>query len=352
MFFLRHILSKQGESMMNYGIWNNKGGVGKSFLSFTLALEHAHNNPNKKIILADMCPQANLSEMILGGNGKGNANLEKVLAEGEGRKTIGGYFDERIASPHRTTGNETSYLISACDYNEEIPSNVYLLCGDPSLELQAQVMNQIGSQTLPVTAWKNVHLWLRELINACARKLGDADGVTAFIDCNPSFSAYTELALVASDNLVLPCSCDGSSARAINNVASLVYGARNHQSDRGFFKMCQRFDMKLPLIHSVILNRSTQYNKAASKAFAAMFEAIKNAVLNFYTSRPDCFIAGGPNFIDMPDNHSVAIVSSHLGKPLYAITPGKYGVHDVTPQINPEPLERYKDAITGFEKII
>lgn len=55
---------------MNYGIWNNKGGVGKSFLSFTLALEHAHTHPEKKIILADMCPQANLSERFSGETAK------------------------------------------------------------------------------------------------------------------------------------------------------------------------------------------------------------------------------------------------------------------------------------------
>lgn len=337
---------------MNYGIWNNKGGVGKSFLSFTLALEHAHNHPDKKIILADMCPQANLSEIVLGGNGKGNANLEKILSSGSQRRTIGGYFDERITSPHKATGNETSYLISACDHNEQIPNNVYLLCGDPSLELQAQVINQIGSQTLPADAWKTVHLWLRDLINACVRKLGDPEGVTVFIDCNPSFSAYTELAIVASDNLILPCSCDGSSARAVKNVESLVYGASNYYADKDFYGMCKKFGMHLPLIHSVVLNRSTQYNKSASKAFAAMFDEIKRTVEVFFQKNRECFVSGGPKFIDMPDNHSVAIVSSHLGKPLYAITSGKYDVHDVTPQINPEPLERYKEAITGFEKII
>ena len=337
---------------MNYGVWNNKGGVGKSFLSFTLALEHAHNHPDKKIILADMCPQANLSEIVLGGNGKGNTNLEQILATGEQRKTIGGYFDERITSPHKLTGNETSYLISASAYNDQIPKNVYLLCGDPSLELQAQVINQIGSQTLPTDAWKTVHLWLRDLLNACVRTLGTPESVTVFIDCNPSFSAYTELAVVASDNLILPCSCDGSSARAVKNVESLVYGASNYYAEKDFYGMCNKFSMRLPLIHSVVLNRSTQYNKSASKAFAAMFAEIKRTVGEFFKNHPECFISGGPKFIDMPDNHSVAIVSSHLGKPLYAITPGKYEVHDVTPQINPEPLDRYKDAIKAFEKSI
>lgn len=332
---------------MNYGVWNNKGGVGKSFLSFTLALEHAHRHPEKKILLADMCPQANLSEIVLGGNGKGNANLEARLSK-EKRKTIGGYFDERIASPHQVKGNETSYLIAAQEYNEELPDNVFLLCGDPSLELQAQVINQIGSQTLPQAAWKNVHMWLRDLINACARQLG-TDGTTVVIDCNPSFSAYTELAIVASDRLILPCSCDGSSARAVHNVENLVYDGTLYYGDKGFSRMCHRFEMALPVIHSVVLNRSTQYNKSASKAFSAMFDEIKRTTTDFHQRSPQCFISGGPLFMDMPDNHSVAIVSSHLGKPLYAITPGRYEVHDVSPQINAEPLDRYKAAIEAME---
>ncbi|HCU24117.1 MAG TPA: ATPase, partial [Deltaproteobacteria bacterium] len=56
---------------MRYAVWNNKGGVGKSFLSFVLSTELANSNPDKKIILVDMCPQANVSEIVLGGNGKG-----------------------------------------------------------------------------------------------------------------------------------------------------------------------------------------------------------------------------------------------------------------------------------------
>lgn len=293
---------------MNYGVWNNKGGVGKTFLSFTLALEHAYKNPAKKIILADLCPQANLSEILLGGNGKGSARLNQLLSTGERRVTVGGYFDERINSPHQITGNETNYLISACQYNDELPNNVYLLCGDPSLELQAQVINQIGSQTLPQDAWKNVHMWLRDLINACVRKIGSSETVSVFIDCNPSFSAYTELAIVASDRLILPCSCDGSSARAVNNVENLVYYESAHYGDKGFSAMCRKFSVSLPIIHAIVLNRSTQYNKSASKAFSAMFDEIKRTTTLFYERNPQCFTASGPQFIDMPDNHSVAIV--------------------------------------------
>jgi hypothetical protein len=50
---------------MRYAVWNNKGGVGKSFLSFVLGTEVAHRHPDKNVILVDMCPQANLSEIVL-----------------------------------------------------------------------------------------------------------------------------------------------------------------------------------------------------------------------------------------------------------------------------------------------
>jgi CobQ/CobB/MinD/ParA nucleotide binding domain. len=328
---------------MRYGIWNNKGGVGKTFLSFTIGLEYAHRNPDQKIVFVDMCPQANLSEILLGGNGTGSKNLEDILAQ-PSRLTVGGYFDERISSPQKITGNETSYVIQLNKYNENIPDNVYLICGDPSLELQAQVINQIGSQTLPVDTWKNVHSWLKDLVVAQTKKF--RDDTHFFIDCNPSFSAYTELAIVASEQLIVPCSCDGSSARAIKNIADLLYGINSSPyGDRVFSKVCEANGIALPVIHSVILNRSTQYSSRASMAFRAMFEEIKKITDDFYAKKPQAFPSNGPEFLDVPDSHSVAIVSSHLGKPLYSITPGKYKVHDENPQVNSEPLDRYKEAI-------
>ncbi len=328
---------------MRYAIWNNKGGVGKTFLSFTIGCEYAHRNPDAKVLFVDMCPQANLSEILLGGNGEGSRSLEAILSE-KARQTIGGYFDERINSPQKMTGDETSYTIQLNKYNSNLPDNTYLICGDPSLELQAQVVNQIGSQTLPQNSWKNVHNWLKDIVLAQVAKFGKDTHV--FIDCNPSFSAYTELALLASEQLIVPCSCDGSSARAIKNIADLLFGANDSPyGDKVFSKVCNANGMPLPVIHSIILNRSTQYSDRASKAFRAMFEEIQNVTNNFYRRMPEAFPSGGPKFLDVPDSHSVTIVSSHLGKPLHSITPGRYAVHDENPQVNSEPLDRYKEAI-------
>ena len=333
---------------MRYAIWNNKGGVGKSFLSFMLSTEIAHADPERRVILVDMCPQANVSEITLGGNSKGAKALGEILAAGKDRTTVGGYFDARIASPHATIGRESDYLLPANKYNPHLPKNLFLLCGDPSLEIQAQVINQISSQTLPEDAWKNVHSWLRDLILACTAKIGDK-ATTVIIDCNPSFSAYTELAMIAAERIIVPCSSDGSSARAIDNIGALLYGlGPSAHAAVGFYSKARGAGLTLPMIHSVLLNRSTQYNKKASKAFGAMFDAIKERVGSLRTLGPTNFVAGSKLFYEIPDNHSVAIVCSHLGRPLYGIAPGKYDVHDETPQINSEPLDRYKDHLEQF----
>ncbi|EFD0623709.1 ParA family protein [Escherichia coli] len=332
-----------GETMKSYAIWNNKGGVGKTYLSFAMACEYARQNPEKRIIFADMCPQANLSEILLGGNGTGAANLASLIQQ---RKTVGGYFDRRTRSPHMLTGSETSFLIHVSEINGHVPDNVFLIAGDPSLEVQAQVINQLSSVNLPVDSWKSIHLWLRDLLVACAQQQGIEETI-CFIDCNPSFSAYTELSLIAANAIIIPCSSDGSSARAVDNLSQLVYGVgvQNDYRSVNFYDRCQQFGLAVPVIHSLVFNRSTEYDKRASKAFSAMFDEIRDRAENLRTNKPTAFQGGNLKTFTVPDNHSVAIVSSHLGRPLFDIKPGRYQIHDTEPQINNEPLERYGAAI-------
>jgi cellulose biosynthesis protein BcsQ len=327
-----------------YAVWNNKGGVGKTFLTFIMASEYALTHPKETVVVIDMCPQANASEILLGGNGKGSENLTALLGKTP-RQTIGGYFDQRIVSPHAKSGTELSFLLSLTKFNAEVPKNLFLVAGDPSLELQGQAINQIAAQTLPANAWANVHSWVSDLISAIRTQHPES---VFFIDCNPSFAAYTELALLAADRLVIPCTADGSSARAIDNVGQLLYGIGVPAAYKGvnFASRAATAGMALPAIHLVPLNRSTQYDKKASRAFGAMYDEIKQRVTNLRKQIPSSFSlpAKSDPFMDVPDAHAVSVVSSYNGLPLGGVKVKKYEIHGIDTQVNAEPLDRYKKA--------
>ena len=55
----------------SYAIWNNKGGVGKSTITFHVASLYAETHPDVDVLVVDMCPQANASMMLLGGGTAG-----------------------------------------------------------------------------------------------------------------------------------------------------------------------------------------------------------------------------------------------------------------------------------------
>lgn len=59
----------------NYAIWNNKGGVGKSTITFHIASRYAEKHPQEDVFVIDMCPQANSSMMLLGGGTSGEINV-------------------------------------------------------------------------------------------------------------------------------------------------------------------------------------------------------------------------------------------------------------------------------------
>jgi cellulose biosynthesis protein BcsQ len=341
---------KRSKVIPRYALWNNKGGVGKTFLSFIIAAAYAEKHPDQSVVVVDMCPQANVSEIILGGNGAGAEQLNSLLQK-EPRKSIGGYFDLRINQPHTKVGSEASFTVHAADINHNMPTNLYLVAGDPSLEVQTQAINQISGQALPSGAWGNVHRWLDDLVDEIAIKMPNA---VFFIDCNPSFSAYTEIALLAANRIIVPCTADGSSARAIDNISQLLYGIDlpPAYSNASFSQQANKHRLTLPSIHLVPLNRSTQWDKKASKAFKAMYGEIQGRVQKLRNAMPQYFSLSKEPFIDIPDAHSVAIVAAHKGVPLSSVRLGSHNVHGTKCQVNREPLKRYRAAVKKLVELL
>src|SRR5450756_550542 len=127
---------------IKYAFWNNKGGTGKTSLAFQAITCYAAMHPKKRVLVIDICPQANLSELMLGGlNNKGS---EKLL-ERHGlvpRCSLGGYFELRLPSPYAPPSFAAhNFVTNPNSYNPAIPANIDLVCGDPLLELQANAVN-------------------------------------------------------------------------------------------------------------------------------------------------------------------------------------------------------------------
>lgn len=339
--------------MAIYAIWNNKGGVGKSYLTFQLASEYARQHPNKKVLVVDLCPQANSSSMLLGGMEVGENHLNTIHGQ-QIRKTISGYVDDRIRSPYVPTNSGSSYITQVNQYNNKVPSNVYLIVGDEKLELQS---SRVSSATNPGPndAWRIVHLWITDLISDIKRSWNDED-CCVFIDCNPSFSIYTELALTAAERLLIPFSADGSSKRAIKAVLSLVYGQRRQLGDTQseFYLESNRYNMSLPEIYMYIGNRLTQMNNSSASAFKTVVNEISDEIYSVWQSSntPFCIHPSGAtrptnkrSFKNMfqaevNDANTASVVSGALGIPIGVLNAGQKTVAGITITVNQSQLDR------------
>lgn len=340
--------------MSSYAFWNNKGGVGKSFLCFVAATEYAFRHPELDVYVIDLCPQANVSETLLGSYDIRARVLEGKLTESP-RATVAGYLEARLSSPFRMIDDITPFITNPFETNANVPKNLRLICGDNLLEVLSEAIRQTSQLAIPVDAWKQVSRWIDELVVALRNYSGDRDAIF-IIDCNPSFAIYTQLALAAAKYVVVPFTADDSSRRAIENVVALLYGVGDpHAAVYARISFAQRAKqegLEVPTLHSFISNRVTLYEGQPSKAFAAASKRIKNT-LNDIHKRHRIIFANpkdlpSKNFVDVPDYHGASIVASMTGTPLHKLTAGPKVVAGERIQLNQEPLTRYRTALAKF----
>jgi cellulose biosynthesis protein BcsQ len=251
-----------------YGMWNNKGGVGKSYLTFVASCEYAARNPEMDVYVIDLCPQANTSETLLGGFDP-EAKAINGLIDEEPRRTIAGYLEARLNSPFQKISDVSPYICEPRKSNKNIPANLYLVAGDGLLEVLAEPMRQASTLSIPFDAWKQVVLWVKDLLDSLEKISGSRKSVF-FLDCNPSFAIYTQMAIAASTNLIVPFTGDDSSRRAIENVIGLVYGeGEKDVAKYARISFSQRASVEgdLPQLDTFVANRVTLYDGKPSRAF-------------------------------------------------------------------------------------
>ena len=334
---------------IRYAFWNNKGGTGKTSLAFQAIASYAEVHPHRRVLAVDMCPQANLSELMLGGlNNRGSERLLQMQQQAP-RRTVGGYFQARLPSPYSMPAiNPSEFITRVSQHNAGFPGNVDLGCGDPLLELQSNAVNTLANNQIPGTnAWIKVIDWLNDFL-----VLVQDDYDTVFIDCNPSFSMYTQIALSSADRLVLPVMADDSSRRALQNAFSLVYGLQLPSAIYAAYAFGTKLTSEgrsLPKVHLIAKNRLTQYMGAAS-AYSAVLGAIDNDVAQLLRSHPDIFAFTDPatGFVEVRDFQTTGVVAFAKGLPFSRLSTGRQSVNGQRVDVKAEYLQNARIAMAGL----
>ena len=246
-----------------------------------------------------------------------------------------------------------------------MPGNLYLVVGDYELELLA---SRVRGATAPgpEDAWARVHQWILNLIND-VKHSWNADQITVFIDCNPSFGIYTELGLSATERLVIPFSADGSSKRAVRTLLALLYGTtRLLGGERSeFVRFSEQFNLRVPKIYCYVGNRLTQYLTSAA-AFRTVVNAIGDEIWSIWQSSPGSFNihpAGRPApttrhafrqmfQFEVVDANSASVVSSTLGIPIVNLTAGQHVFAGKQHTVNQSQLDRQQPNIQALVQMI
>ena len=244
--------------MKTVAFFNNKGGVGKTSLVYHLAWMFAEQG--RRVIAADLDPQANLSGMFL---------TEEAMEEMSGdpaRKTI----NDDIAPLFDGTGD-----IASEPHVEEVSERIGLLTGDLGLSRQE---DDLSSQW-PLCLDGNPRAF--RVITAFARLICRAgtqvEADLALVDVGPNLGALNRASLVACDYVIIPLAPDLFSLQGLRNVGPALRTWREAWSER---RAKKPGDLELDLPQGsmqpagYVIMRHSVRNYRPVKAFARWIEKI------------------------------------------------------------------------------
>jgi chromosome partitioning protein len=340
----------------SYVIWNNKGGVGKSTITFHIASVYAEKHPDEDVVIIDMCPQANSSLMLLGGGKQGERNLQALISQNTPQSVVGYIADTLIKGKQ----SSAAHVVQLDQFNNNLTPNMFLLCGDGNLELIAPLLAERANAT-PLSAhdtpWEVVHSIIKNMTSA--PREGGQRSCTYFIDTNPSFSIYTEIAILAAEHLLVPINADDSSIIAITGLFNLIFGASVPHPVYGNYTFASKVNankMRRPLIHLLLGNRFTQL-KGSAHAFKALSDEASTKMYDEYKGTPGRFrstgkgvVNGKADFereysIELRDFNSAGVVAANQGLPLSRMDRHSYDVYGESIQVSKEQRRLCKETI-------
>lgn len=233
-------------------------------------------------------------------------------------------------------------------YNHSVSDNVDLVAGDSIVELQTNAIATLSNTRLPgPDTWLAVIDWLNDFIKMTENQYDDI-----FIDTNPSFSVYTQIALAAADRLILPVMADDSSRRAIQNAFSLIHGIKLPSAmykEYSFAEKLRNAGRALPLVHLIVKNRLTQYMGSAT-AYNSVLNSIDNDLKELLASHPNIFTFSSlsEGLVEIRDFQTTGVVAFAEGKPFIKMSAGTHNIQGRDTQIRQDYIINCRSAIDSL----
>ncbi len=246
--------------------FSNKGGVGKTTLSYNLAVKFAKNG--FKTVLIDLDPQANLSELALG-------NLFEKNLFSDSQNSISDVIKDLVSA----TG-DVNFNVDLLDTNYE---NLQILPGSLKLSLFEEVLS--ANFTLAMSGQFSGYT-ITSAIKRFLEYKGLNEEIDLFmIDTSPSLGFLNKVILLDTDYFVTPLRPDNFSLMGIENIGKML----ETWKDQWKFT-AKALSREVPsnrvlsgegLFIGYIVNSYNQYNKTPIKTHSKWIDRIKPSVKEY-----------------------------------------------------------------------
>ncbi len=327
-----HVCSS-GQGFGYYAVSNLRGGVGKSSIAFNLAYEMSRNAP---LLMTDLCPQCNFTEMLLG-DFRPKVNIYDALKP----MILGSAFGE---SPE-----DLSYRVSQYCSDFKGGKGSYVISGNPELfafpSLLYQQLNTAYSQGNKSAVGKLLRglqtiLEKERTANKCEKVL---------LDTSPFYAGGTHLSWCAVEALIVPVRVDEHSLESLELLfRQLSDPSRDFQvwNERaGGLGTPKIAAIVMTMVGSKSQKEATPDNASRMYIERALSLAENNAKLFAHSDPSDAFVI-------TDDFHSAGRISGAERKPITELQVGKFHtVEGRRLQVNAS-ADRYKKQLKFLASMI
>lgn len=304
--------------------FNNKGGVGKTTTVSNLAA-YLSKNHNKRILLVDLDPQANSTQLIIP-----NKQWVNYYGSNAVYKTINNYFNLMDSGEPKLEYHDIPVKSSENAYN------IDLIPGHPNLSIVEDYMSKAWSGAIGQDKGELRKLnWLNQL------KSWFTDYDYIFIDVGPSLGSLNRSVLLNTDYIFAPMGSDIFSLLGVENIGKWISRWTSLYEDSlsnliknnpglDIDKFCNEFKINQSLTKtSQLIGYSIQqYSKRKFKegyrpvmAYEKVIEGMHDSILRHLGNYiPEGIKAENLKIGDVPYVYSIIPLSQTSNVPIFDLT--------------------------------